>query len=555
MSDAETKPPGSAPSTGLGSVPANPAEYHAFYQRRIRIFLAFTWSFWAIAWVLTTGLAALTTPQDVTHGSNAIRVGIHLLATLGTFAAWIVLRKKELSERALATIDAATLIAQALIVSSLTVTAVPIVRYRPDITFILGLTYVLMGRAAVVPSSKRRTYVLGVVASLPILGATYWLYVLAERAGESIAQHYPGDSGTPLIYTAWAVIFCGLSVAVSGFVSGVIYGLQREVQRAHQLGQYTLERELGSGGMGVVYLGRHALLRRPTAIKLLLPERAGATALARFEREVQVTSRLTHPNTVAIYDYGRTHDGVFYYAMEYLDGIDLETLVETHGPLPAARVRHFLSQVAGALAEAHHTSLIHRDIKPSNLMVCERGLTPDFIKVLDFGLARAIESSGAELSQGGVTHAGQITGTPLYMSPEQIQTPESVDGRSDLYALGAVGYFLLTGKPVFTGATVVEICAHHLCSAPPRASAQAPQPVPPKLEAVLLACLEKDREKRPRDAAELRALLAACDDTPEWTVDHARDFWRKAAKPESKRPSPTPSGALTIALDERTPAP
>jgi serine/threonine-protein kinase len=396
-----------------------------------------------------------------------------------------------------------------------------VIRFRPDVLFILGLSFLLTARASLIPSSPRRTLLVGIGSSVPLVAATFVLYRLADAAGLSVATFYPGDRSTPLLYACWAAVFSGMSAGVSTFVSAVIYGLQREVQKARKLGQYTLERELGSGGMGVVYLARHALLRRPTAVKLLLPERAGASSLARFEREVQITSSLTHPNTVAIYDYGRTLDGTFYYAMEHLDGLDLQTLVERGGPLPPARVRHFLRQIAGALSEAHQRGLIHRDIKPSNIMVCERGFTPDFVKVLDFGLARPVVHGDAEHAGVSVTQAGRITGTPLYLSPEQIQTPDDLDGRSDLYALGAVGYFLLTGHALFSG-SVVQVCAHHLHTAPPRASQRSPEPVPRMLENVLLTCLEKDRARRPRDAGELAQLLDACSDVAPWTEDEAR---------------------------------
>ena len=200
--------------------------------------------------------------------------------------------------------------------------------------------------------------------------------------------------------------------------------------------------------MGIVYRAHHALLRRPTAVKLLPAGRAGESNLSRFEREVQLTSSLTHPNTVAIYDYGHTPDGIFYYAMEYLDGMDLEELVELDGAQDPARVVHVLRQVCGALAEAHGVGLVHRDIKPANILLCERGGIPDTAKVVDFGLVKQLSTSGVG---PGVSTVNNIMGTPLYLSPEAITSPEKVDARSDLYALGAVAYYLVTGKAVFEG--------------------------------------------------------------------------------------------------------
>ena len=200
--------------------------------------------------------------------------------------------------------------------------------------------------------------------------------------------------------------------------------------------------------MGAVYRAQHALLRRPTAIKILPPERAGQMDLARFEREVQMTSLLTSPHTVSIYDYGRTPDGLFYYAMEYLDGIDLNELVRRYGPMHPGRVIRVLREVCESLAEAHREGLIHRDVKPANILVSESGGKPDFVKVVDFGLVKSLAGDG-----GGVTSENIVLGTPYYMAPENLRSPDRIDERSDVYALGATAYFLLTGKPVFDGSS------------------------------------------------------------------------------------------------------
>src|SRR5690606_31795371 len=214
---------------------------------------------------------------------------------------------------------------------------------------------------------------------------------------------------------------------------------------------------------------RHALLRRPTAVKLLPPDKAGGAAIARFEREVQLTASLVHPNTVTIFDYGHTPDGVFYYAMEYLDGGDLETVVAVGGPMPPARAAHVLAQIAAGLAEAHEIGLIHRDVKPANVFLVGKEGVADLAKLLDFGLVRELESGATS----GLTRTDTVMGTPLYLSPEAITSPAAVDARSDLYALGAVGYFLLTGEHVFSGRTVVEICSHHLHTEPEPPSSRA----------------------------------------------------------------------------------
>src|SRR5262249_20741119 len=272
---------------------------------------------------------------------------------------------------------------------------------------------------------------------------------------------------------------------------------RREAQKAEieaqQIGQYKLEQKLGAGGMGVVYRGQHAMLRRPTAIKMLDVDRVNEASIQRFEREVQITSQLNSPNTVAIYDYGRTPEGVFYYAMEYLDGIDLQKLVERYGPQPVPRVIHILQQVCNSLHEAHSLGLVHRDIKPPNIMLTRRGGEPDVVKVLDFGLVKALD----EQKQSGMTDQRGLTGTPLYMSPEAIQLPGSVDARSDLYAVGAVAYFMLTGQPVFKADSVVDLCQKHVAEPPLPPSDLAQKTFPAALESALLSCLEKSRAQRP----------------------------------------------------------
>jgi hypothetical protein len=294
-------------------------------------------------------------------------------------------------------------------------------------------------------------------------------------------------------------------------------------EEARQLGQYTLQAKIGEGGMGVVYRGRHALLRRPTAIKLLSPERSRKEDLLRFEREVRLTARLTHPNTVTIFDFGRTPDDVFYYAMELLEGGTLEDIVAVAGPQPPARVAQVLQMIAGALSEAHGIGLIHRDIKPANIMLCEKGGEHDVAKVLDFGLVKETRLGAAP----SLTQDSQITGTPYYMAPEAILDPQHVDGRADLYALGAVGYYLLTGHNVFEGRSSIEVMSQHLHKEPPPPSQRLGTPVPPDLEAVLLACLRKTPNERPADALALRQRLRACRDLGTWELEDARAWWEK----------------------------
>jgi serine/threonine protein kinase len=283
----------------------------------------------------------------------------------------------------------------------------------------------------------------------------------------------------------------------------------------------------------------------------LPPERFGSEAVARFEREVQLTARLTHPNTIRIFDYGRTPDGIFYYAMEYLDGATLDDVVDQTGPMPAGRVIHLMDQAAGALTEAHGVGLIHRDVKPANIFLTEQGGVPDVAKVLDFGLVKQLaEVDGRESTQPALSQAHSFTGTPLYMAPEAITTPEKVDGRTDLYSLGAVGYYLLTGQDVFTGRTVLEICGHHLHSMPVLPSVRLGKPVPQDLEELILACLEKDPAQRPPDARTFQSALRSCRDARAWTEEDARrwlDSHRQALRGRQMRT--LVGGAVTIAVD------
>jgi hypothetical protein len=506
------------------SVPGSPEEVRAFLQRRIRIYLGFTSIFWGSAWLITTLLSLLTRAEETLVGPGATRMALHLGMAIALGVLWWAARRGQRSTRWLMIVDLAATMFQGVVIGALIVGMLPLIRYRPDVLFILGATYALVARAAVIPSGASRTVLVGILACIPVCIGVLVVYRMAFASGISVSHFYPGDSSTPTLFVLWAIVYCSLSIALSAFVSFIIFGLQRAVQQARQLGQYTLEAKIGEGGMGVVYRGRHAMLRRPTALKLLPPERAGAGTVGRFEREVQITSTLTHPNTVAIYDYGRTPENVFYYAMEYLDGADLERLVQRGGPLPPGRVRHLLRQILGALAEAHALGIIHRDIKPSNVFLCERGLIADFVKVLDFGLAREFEPG-----QSGLTQAGQLTGTPLYMSPEQI-LGAPLDGRSDLYALGAVMYYLLTGAPVFSGTTAVEVCAHHLHSPVMPLSERLGQNIPSALENLVLACLEKDPAHRPENAASLLALLDACSDVAAWTAEDAQSWWSEHGK-------------------------
>jgi serine/threonine-protein kinase len=302
----------------------------------------------------------------------------------------------------------------------------------------------------------------------------------------------------------------------------MLASMRNSAERLERLGQYTLEERIGQGGMGTVYRARHAFLKRPTALKVIRSGDISTADRRRFQREVQATSQLTHPNVVAIYDFGHTAEGVFYYAMEYLEGVTLADLVRDDGAQPQGRVLSILRQVCGALAEAHAAGLVHRDIKPANVMLCARGGLYDVAKVLDFGLVKSMDRTDDEL-----TATNAITGTPHYMAPEVIRDPTQVDARSDVYATAAVGFFLLTGRELFLADNVLTVLTLHVTNDAPRPSSISTEPIHPMFEALLLECLERDPNKRPADASVLLARLDVLTTVPElvWTPDNAKVWW------------------------------
>jgi hypothetical protein len=298
--------------------------------------------------------------------------------------------------------------------------------------------------------------------------------------------------------------------------------LQREVGAARQLGQYRLTQLIGEGGMGKVYKAHHALLRRPSAIKILDGGQADARTIARFEREVQLASSLTHPNTVEIYDYGRTEEGIFYYAMEYLPGITLDQLVKRHGPVGTPRMLFIFRQILASLTEAHELGLVHRDIKPANIILCRRGGQWDFVKVVDFGLAKDLSF---KLSPQ-ITQTGIISGTPLYIAPECLDDPGNCSIRSDIYALGVVGFYLLAGRDLFVGDNPFHLFQQISQDSPPRVS-DIIGSVPPELDDLISRCVAKSPAARPASTREMLAVLEPLAATHLWTEDDAQNWWQK----------------------------
>jgi hypothetical protein len=359
---------------------------------------------------------------------------------------------------------------------------------------------------------------------VPVIGAWKWL----GNYGFGIATEIEYDEAyaalTHVRRSFWTVFSLLATSAALAFVFALSTArLRREVGAARQLGQYTLEELIGEGGMGKVYKAKHALLRRPTAIKVLDSARTDRAAIARFEREVQVASSLTHPNTVEIYDYGRTEDDVFFFAMEYLPGVTLDALVRSEGRICAARVLHILRQVLGSLAEAHALGLVHRDVKPANVILCQRGGVSDFVKVVDFGLA--MDPSFNLAPQ--ITQTGLISGTPLYIAPECLDDPAKVSARSDLYAVGAVTFYLLTGRELFVAANPVEIFRCVTSETRPRPSAHVPTGIPIELDELVFSCVAKDPADRPASARDMLSVVASIAANHVWSDEDADRWWHE----------------------------
>ncbi len=314
----------------------------------------------------------------------------------------------------------------------------------------------------------------------------------------------------------------GILAAISVVFTKGLYHMRLSLHKARRYGNYVIESEIGHGGMGRVYVAQHALMCRASAVKVMeAGADEGEKAVARFEREVRLSATLTHPNTITIYDFGRTGQDTFYYAMEYLDGLSLEELVTRFGPVPPERTAFILSQVCGSLAEAHAKDIIHRDIKPSNIFLTQRGYLYDFVKVLDFGLAKRIRADETET----ITAVGTLLGTPRYIPPEAVSEMGPIDQRADLYSLGGVAYWMLVGRPPFDAPTSVELIVHHVRSSPERPAAASEITIPPEMDEVVMTCLEKDPRHRFQTAAELDAALRAIRFDHPWTHERAREWW------------------------------
>lgn len=388
----------------------------------------------------------------------------------------------------------------------------------------------------VVPGTPGRTLFVS-LATASMMPLALWITVLLGNPGPGTEQ-------------AIAIIVPTYVAAAIALVPALIINrMNRDVVLARRMGSYHLDELLGRGGMGEVWRASHRMLKRPAAVKLIRAEATGQEdpehirqTQRRFEREAQVTASLNSPHTVELYDFGRTNEGTFYYVMELLDGVDLQTLVERFGPLPPERVAHILRQTCDSLGDAHHVGLVHRDIKPANIFVCRRGLHVDFVKVLDFGLVKATRMEGDESLQ---TAANIVSGTPAYLPPEVAQGA-TLDGRADLYSLGCVAFWLLTGQTVFHGESAMQLALKHVQEEPVRPSKRSEISVPAALEDVIMLCLEKDPGNRPASAEALDALVAQTNLAPSWTPERAERWWRQH-RPERAPEEASPASAAAPA--------
>ena len=440
----------------------------------------------------------------------------HLAASWTMGLLWLLARRAGLSVRSLGTLDALSIVVACGFLSIMTMND-----EGQILQVLLALTVTVMIRAILVPSRPRRTMLLSALAFLPTV-----VVCIARHHPTALLPGFTADYQKQYM-TLNTVLWSILGTTLATIISRVTYGLRQQVAEANELGQYVLEEKIGGGGMGEVWRARHRLLIRPAAIKLIRPQMSGdpELLLRRFEREARATAALKSPHTVQLYDFGATEDGRLYYVMELLDGLDLDSLVKQYGPLPAERVIHILRQVCSSLQDAHVNGLVHRDIKPANVVVSRAGTTFDFAKVLDFGLVKLDTARNAEDDAVKLSTESSVSGTPAFMAPEVVLGVADTDHRVDLYALGCVGYWLLTGKLIFEGMSVVEMMFHHAHTPPPRPSTTSELPIPAPLENLVMECLEKDPARRPASAEAVSTRLDAVSLQSGWTVERAERWW------------------------------
>jgi serine/threonine-protein kinase len=444
----------------------------------------------------------------------------HLCASLTMALLWLLAGRARLSLWSLGALDAVSFVLAGAFLSLMTVND-----EGQILQTLLALTVTVMVRSILLPSRPGRTALLSALVFVP----TVVVCIARHHPTAFLPGFSPGYQ--KLHMTLNTVLWSVLGTTLATIVSRVLYGLRRQVAEASELGQYLLEERIGGGGMGEVWRARHRLLIRPAAIKLIRQGALGPMSgdpellVRRFEREARATAALTSPHTVQLYDFGITEDGRLYYVMELLDGLDLDTLVKQHGPLPPERVVHLLRQACSALQDAHANGLVHRDIKPANVVVSRAGTTFDFVKVLDFGLVKLDSARVADKNAINLSGEDSWSGTPGYMAPEVVLGAADTDHRVDLYALGCVTYFLLTGMLVFEGESAMQVMLQHAQAQPKRPSQRTDRPIPAALEDLVMQCLEKEPARRPASAEVVGARLDSVPLTAEWTAERAEEWW------------------------------
>ena len=434
----------------------------------------------------------------------------------GGLVAWIAGRRGISPDRLLM-VGSAFAVFIALVLSLTSVPATWFASYRAGFLWSPVAVWVLVF-PLIVPGTRRRTLITAALAA-----ATEPLVVL----GLVLAGRQAMPSGQTFLLNAWPNL---LAIALALVVSSTVYRLGEKLARARAMGSYQLVRLLGRGGMGEVWLARHRLLAREAALKIIQPSALGSASVAeatdifrRFEREAQATAALRSPHTVELYDFGIAQDGTFYYVMELLDGIDLDRLVEQDGPLPPERCVYILLQACHSLHEAHVRGLVHRDVKPANIFLCRHGTDLDFVKLLDFGLVR--ERKRGDQAETVAAAGGKLSGTPAFLAPETLTGSGAADGRADLYGLGCVAYWLLTGRLVFERVSSLELVAAHATATPVPVQERASRPVPSGLAALVMQCLEKEPHRRPPTARHLADALGELGLASRWTEERRAEWW------------------------------
>jgi len=464
-------------------------------------------------------LPLLVTQASVMHFLSASVMGI----------LWAIARVRPWSLRTLGMLDAGSLLLAGV--------GLALMAAQPDekqlMAGLFALTVTMMARAVLIPSTAARTFCLSWIASAPLLAVSFVFHQPAAVPGFAFGF-------LKLLISVNALLWLIIAVTLSTVTSRTIYGLRQQVKEASEIGQYTLEEKIGRGGMGEVWRARHRMLIRPAAVKLVNARELGSGGepelrLRRFEREARATAGLRSPHTVELYDFGITDDGTLYYVMELLEGMDLDTLIDRFGPVPAERAIHLLLQVCASLDDAHQNGLVHRDIKPANIVVSRVGAEWDFVKVLDFGLVK-LETAGQSDESLRLTADSHVSGTPAFIAPEVV-LGDPTDHRLDLYSLGCVAYWLVTGKLLFEGPGAVKVMFDHVNTPPSLPSSRSELPIPPEFDALILECLEKDPNKRPASAAALQLRLQAIASAAPWTRERAEHWWSlNAPEMSSTRP-------------------